>query len=263
MRASDDLAKISRTVGKIFLPDGSVMTDKKKKQKMPYQNWLVPGAIGLVFLAGIGFVIRVMLTDVGPRKREQISTVTLIKPPPPEVKEKPPEPQIQKEAPKETIVAPAETPQDQAQNQPDDGPPAGSDLGVDAAGGAGSDAFGLVGKKGGRAITLGDGNRGGLGRLSLLTRYGGYSQKMTEDIKKRVYKFLDQNGGAPKGKFQTTIHVTLNDRGKVLTYRIVGPTGNAKIDDAFKATLGDLIISSPPPAGMPLSMTLKVTMSQG
>lgn len=242
------------------------MTEHKKKhKKTSYQNWLVPGVIGLVFLAFIGFMVKVFLSPDGPRHKEKISTVTLLKPPP-DVKEKPPEPQIQKEAPKETIVTPNEAPQpqNQAQDQPqDDGPPAGSDLGVDAEGGAGSDGFGLVGKKGGRAITLGGGGGGGLGRLSLLSKYGGYSQKMTEDIRKKVFKVIDQNGGVPKGKYQTVVHVTLDDKGKVLKYRIVGTSGNPKLDEAFKVTLNDIKISTPPPEGMPLSMTLKITMSQG
>jgi TonB family protein len=233
------------------------MTDHKKKhKKTPYQNWLVPGVIGLVFLAFIGFLVKVFLSPDGPRHKEKISTVTLLKPPP-EVKEKPPEPQIQKEAPKETIVTPNDTPQpQQAQDQPqDNSPPAGSDLGVDAEGGAGSDGFGLMGKKGGRAITLGGGGGGGLSRLSLLSKYGGYSQKMTEDI--------EQNGGVPKGKYQTVVHVTLDDKGKVLKYRLVGSSGNPRLDEAFKVTLNDIKFSTPPPEGMPLSMTLKISMSQG
>ena len=65
---------------------------KKKHKKTPYQNWLVPGVIGLVFLMAIGFLVKVMMTDDGPRRKNQISTVTLLKPPP-DVKEKPPEPE--------------------------------------------------------------------------------------------------------------------------------------------------------------------------
>jgi TonB family protein len=236
---------------------------KKKKNKTPYQNWLVPGVIGLVFLVAIGFLVKVMLTDVGPRKKEQIATVTLIKPPPPEVKEKPPEPEIQKEAPKETIVAPTEAPQNQAQDQPqDDGPPAGSDLGVDGEGGAGSDAFGLVGKKGGRAITLGGGGGGGLNRLSLLTKYGGYTQKLQEEIKKRVRTTLDQNGGIPQGKLQAVVKITLDAGGRVVRFKLVGSSGNDKMDEAVRMTLSSLKMSEPPPEGMPAGMTLKIT-SQG
>jgi TonB family protein len=235
---------------------------KKKKKKTPYQSWLVPGIIGLVFLAGIGFVVRVMLTDVGPRRKEQIQTVTLLKPPPPpEVKEKPPEPEVPKEAPKQTIETPSEAPQDQPQNQSDDNTPAGSDLGVDADGGAGSDGFGLVGKKGGRAITLGGGG-GGMNRLNLLAKYGRYVQKVQDEIRAQVNRQLEQDGGIPKGKYHTLVKITLNSKGSVVTYKITGSSGQQKIDKAVREALAAMRISEVPPDGMPSGMTIKIT-SQG
>ena len=243
------------------------MTDHKhKKQKTPYQNFLVPGVIGLAFLAAVGFVIKVMLTNVGPRKKEQISTVTLLKPPPPpDVKEKPPEPEVPKEAPKQTIETPVDTPQPQeAQDQPQDNTPAGSELGVEGEGGAGSDAFGLRGGiKGGRSITLGGGGgKGGLNRLSLLTRYGGYVAKMQEEIKSRVRKTLDQNGGIPKGKLHALVKISLDGQGRVLTSQIVNSSGDDRVDEAIRTTLRGLKLSEPPPEGMPSGMTLKIS-SQG
>jgi outer membrane biosynthesis protein TonB len=237
------------------------MADSKKKHKRaPYQNWLVPGVIGLFFLVVISFIVKVMMTNIGPRKKDQISTITLLKPP--EIKEKPPEPEIPKEVPKQEVIQDIpqqDTPQN---NQPDDDTPAGNDLGVDAEGGAGGDAFGLVGKKGGRSITLGGGGGGGVNRLSLLTKYGWYTQKIQEEIKKQVKKKMDQEGGLPKGKFQTLVKIVINAQGAVVKYHIVGPSGNSKIDEAVQAILGDIRISEPPPTGMPAGMTLKIT-SQG
>jgi outer membrane biosynthesis protein TonB len=235
---------------------------KKKKKKALYQNWLVPGIIGLVFLAGIGFLVRVMVTDVGPRKKEQISTVTLLKPPPPpEVKEKPPEPEVPKEAPKDVAV-PQDTPQpqDQPQDQSQDNTPAGSDLGVDAEGGAGGDAFGLVGKKGGKAITLGGG--GGMTRLNLLAKYGWYVQKVQEEIRAQVNRQLEQDGGIPKGKYQTVVKITLNGKGMVVAYQITSSSGQQKIDKAVNRALASMRISELRPEGMPSGMTIKIT-SQG
>jgi protein TonB len=237
------------------------MTDHKKThKKAPYQNWLVPGVIGVFFLVVIGFIVKVVLTDVSPRKKEQIQTVTLLKPPP-DVKEKPPEPEIPKEVPKQEVIQDIPQQQDTPQNdQSQDDTPAGSDLGVDAAGGSGSDSFGLVGKKGGRAITLGGG--GGMSRLSLLSKYSWYTQKIQEEIKKQVKKRMEQDGGLPKGKFQTIVKIILDNRGAIVKYHIVGASGNSKVDEALQATLGEIKISEPPPAGMPAGMTLKIT-SQG
>jgi protein TonB len=233
---------------------------KKKHKKTPYQNLLVPGVIGLFFLVVIGFIVKVVLTDVGPRKKEQISTVTLLKPPP-DVKEKPPEPEIPKEVPKQEVIQDIPQQQDTPQNDSQDDTPAGNDLGVDAEGGAGGDSFGLVGKKGGRAITLGGGG-GGMNRLSLLSKYGWYTQKIQDEIKKKVKKKMDQDGGIPKGKFQTMVKIVLDPRGVIVKFHIVGASGNSKIDEAVQATLGEIKINEPPPAGMPAGMTLKIT-SQG
>lgn len=239
------------------------MSENKKKQKKTlYQNWLVPGIIGIVFLAGIGFLVKVMLTDDGPRRKEQISVVTLLKPPPPEVKEKPPEPEVPKEVPKEvTIAETPQTAQDQPQDQSQDNTPAGSDLGVDGEGGAGSDGFGLVGKKGGRAITLGGGG-GGMNRLNLLAKFGRYVQKVQEEIRTQVNRQLEQDGGIPKGKYQTLIKITLNRNGSVVAYKITNSSGQQKIDKAVKEVLVSMRLSELPPEDMPKTMNIKIA-SQG
>jgi outer membrane biosynthesis protein TonB len=246
-----------------FLTGAYVMTVKKKNNKSTYQSFLVPGCIGLFFLVAIGFLVKVVLTDSGPRQKEQISRVTLLKPPP-EVKEKPPEPEAPKEIPKETMSTPVEMaqPQDQAQNQ-QDAPPAGADLGVEGDGSAGSDGFGLTakGKGQGRDITLGGGG-GGMNKLALLTKYGWYTTKIQEEIKRQMRKQLDQDGGIPKGKFQATIKILLDPKGSIIKYQIVASSGNDKMDEALKGSLPGFRISQPPPDGMPSGLTVKI-VSQG
>jgi hypothetical protein len=240
------------------------MTDRnKKKKKMPYQNWLIPGAIGLVFLAGISFVVKVFLSPDGPHTKQQVSTVTLLKPPEPEVKEKPPEPEVQKEVPKQTIETPTEAPQpqDQAQDQSQDNTPAGSDLGVDGEGGAGSDGFGLVGKKGGRALTLGGGGGGG-GGLSQMARFGWYAQKVQSALSAQMKKRLEEEGGLPKGKFHALVKVFLSENGLVTDYRILTPSGNSRVDTALKEAFVVVKKFDPVPEGMRKIMTIKVS-SQG
>ena len=202
-----------------------------------------------LLLTGIVFLVKVFLAPDSVRRKNQVAVTLLKPPPPPEQKEKPPEPEQPKEQPKENIIAPNET-QQQNQDQNDDSPPPGADLGVDAEGGAGGDGFGLVGKKGGRAITLGGGGGGGGGsRLSLLAKYGWYTSKIQDEIKQLMRKRLDQNGGMPKGKYQATVHIVLDSQGAVLKYRIVGTSGNDKIDDAIKLSLPGMRVSQPPPGG--------------
>jgi len=233
---------------------------KKKQEKNP---WLGTAMVLLVFAGLIGLLAKTLLSGGSSGAKKQIQVVTLIKPPPPEVKEKPPEPEVPKEAPKAVMETPTEapTPQNQPDNSADNSPPAGDNLAVDGEGGAGDNAFGLGAKKGGRAITLGGtgGGGGGLSRLSLLSKYSGYSHKMQTDIEKSVKKVLDQSGGRPKGKQQTLVKLTLSPDGAVLKYVIVGSSGSDRLDAAFRTALNGLRLSEPPPEGMPSSMTLRIT----
>ena len=230
---------------------------KKKKKKTDKSALIVNAVIVAVFLAGVGFVAHLLLSGSSPRKKEKIQVVKLLKPPPPP-EQKPPEPEVPKEAPKQQVVEDIPQPRDAPQNdQPPDNTPAGQDLGVDAEGGAGSDGFGLVGKKGGRGITLGGGGSG-VSRMSLLAKYGWYTKKVEKELWRQVKQILDKDGGIPKGKHQMTVHLELNGRGDIVRFRIVGPSGNDMIDKAVKSTLPSLKISEPPPAGMPSGMTLRI-----
>ena len=241
------------------------ITPKKKKKSLTWRVWLTPVVVVLVLLAGVIFAIRVFLSADSPSKKQSFTTITLIKPPPPpEVKEKPPEQQTQpKETPKQTIEANTPPTPNQAQNDtPDDAPPGGDQLGVEGAGGAGNDGFGLRGGvKGGRSITVGGGG-GGMGRLSLLAKYGWYTSKLQEEIKRQFKKRMEKEGGVPKGRYEITLKVLLDQQGVVKKYRIVASSGNEKMDEALKGVLPGLRVSQVPPEGMPPTVTLRIT-SQG
>jgi len=212
-------------------------------------------AVVIVFLGGAVYIVWTVLSDDSPRKKANIATITLVKPPPIPVKEKPPEPEPVKESQKkEQIIDPG--PQNEAQNANEqDDTPAGDKLGLDADGKAGTDAYGLVAKKGGRALLAGD---GGLGRLSLLGKYASYTQIMEAAIRKKVQKYLDENGGVPRGKFQTVVQVSIDGMGKIVQFRIIGSSGNHKMDDAVKESLSQFRINEPPPEGMPRMMNIRV-----
>ena len=235
------------------------MTDSKKKRKRN-QDWLVPVVIGIILLGAIGFLIKVMITPDSHRSKSQISTVTLFKPPPPQLKEKLPEPEIQKEAPKQNIEQVIETPQNTPQDsaQQDDAP-----IGLDAEGSAGSDPFDLGSKKGGRDVKLGGASGTGSGsRLSQMAKYGWYTKKIQDEIRSQIKKRLDLNGGFPKGKYQTLVRIVLDTKGAIVDFRIVGPSGNDRMDSAIRETIGNVRLSEPPPEGMPPGMTIKIS-SQG
>jgi TonB family protein len=75
-------------------------------------------------------------------------------------------------------------------------------------------------------------------------------------------KRLNEEGGIPKGKLQAVIRVTVDNEGAIETYRIIGSSGNNRMDDAVKEALQHLKISEPPPDGMPRTMDIKIS-SQG
>jgi TonB family protein len=230
------------------------MSGKQEKQPIP---WVLI-AVFIVLAGGGVYVVKTVLTEDGPRRKNTTATVTLLKPPPPVIKERPPEPEI-KEVPKqEEIIDPGlknetETPQ----NDNQDSTPAGDTLGVDAEGGAGSDGFGLVGKKGGRSILA-----GGTGTASLLTKFAGYTQIVTTELRKKVMKRLDEEGGIPKGKLQCVVRMRVDIDGKVIDYRVIGSSGNNRMDEAVIECLRSLRISEPPPDDMPRTMNIKI-ISQG
>jgi TonB family protein len=229
--------------------------------KKPSVSWGLIALMIAVLGAGI-YIVKIAMTDTAPRRKNTVATVTLMKPPPVVIKEKPPEPEPVKETQKkDEIIAPEQknespTPQN-ADNQ--DNTPAGDKLGLDAEGGAGTDAFGLVGKKGGRSLLAG-GN--GFGNISLLNKYAGYTQIVTTAIRKKVMKSLDEEGGIPKGKLQAVVRLSVDSEGAVVGYKIIGSSGNNRMDEVVLRTLGSIKLSEPPPNGMPRTMDIRIT-SQG
>jgi periplasmic protein TonB len=226
--------------------------DEEGKNKVP---WVL--VVAVIALVGGGvYIIKHVLSEDEPRRKNTTATVTLLKPPPVVIKEKPPEPEPMKEVQKKDDFV---DPGPQNEQQDSDSAPAGDELGVDAEGGAGGDSFGLKAKKGGRGLLEGG---DGMGKMSLLSKYAGYSQIAQNLLKKKVLKRLDEDGGIPKGKVETTVSLTLNSNGDVVRAKIIGSSGNHRMDDAVMLEAGNMRLNEPPPEGMPRTMKIKIT-SQG
>jgi TonB family protein len=231
-------------------------SDKKPSSKTA---WIVGGCVALVLLGGCIFVAKLLMSDLGPSRKNQISTVNLIPPPPPAVKEKPPEPepQVKQDKIKEQLIdaGPDNSRPDDANNKPDE-KPAGKQLGLDAEGTAGGDAFGLIGNKGGAGLIGGGG--GGAG-----SPFGRYGRLLEEELNRKVKRRLEGNGGIPKGKLQLVVQIDVDAQGKIVKYRIVTPSGDAKLDGVVREALKrDGAISQPPPEGMPRGVNIRIS-SQG
>ena len=188
------------------------------------------------------------------------------------------------------------TPAENTSGVGDDTTPVGDTLGLDAEGTAGSDAFGLVAKKGGRSILAGRGGSGragtggsgkvggggsgkaaaggsvriggggsgkaggsGFEKVSLLNKFGWYTQIVKAEISKKIQKHLDHNEEIPRGKFQTVLRISVDSTGAVVQCQIIDSSGNPEMDETIKQSLGYIRLSEPPPKGMPQTMIIRVT----
>lgn len=224
----------------------------KKAKKSKKIVWIVTGLVSVCFTFVVVWTVGALIKDDGTKRRRRIQMVTLVKPPPPpKIEEKPPEPEVEKEEMVEP--EPQEAPPEEMNDQPQDDTPAGQDLGVDADGTAGSDAFGLLGKKGARSLIGGGGDR------TMMQRYGWYTQMIQEEIRKKINEYMTQNGGIPKGEHKALVQVFLDPNGRIIDFKLKESSGNDHMDRALQETLATIHISEAPPAGMPRSVRLKVT----
>lgn len=226
------------------------MSNAKKKQRLLI--WIGTACIALVFLGGGFMVVKMLLSKDEGKRRRQIQSVTLVKPPPPKVEEKPPEPEVEK---KEKIIEPEpeETPPEDVNETQDDGPPPGEDLGLDADGSGGADGFGLRAKKGGRDLI------GGYGDQSLMRKYAWYTRIMQDELREKVNRYMEKNGGVPDGNLIAFIRISLDADGKVVGIELTGSSGNHKMDNAVQEALMLTSLSEPPPPGMPKIMKVKIS----
>jgi TonB family protein len=245
------------------------MKQKEKKSSSPSMTIIAVVVIIVVILAGGGLYL-LLSTDEDGGKKRHVTNVALLKPPvdmkdrpPPPLKDKPPE-EVQK---KENIDVRAMAAPGEARSEKADGKPAADGpLGLDAQGGAGSDGFGLVGRKGGRDVTTlgtGGGGGGGGGDMSaLLRKYGWYNQRVQDDLRKIVRKRLDEGKGIPKGKLEAIVEILMDDRGTITDHKIVKSSGSQTMDEAVRESLRYAKISEPPPSGIPKKMSIRIS-SQG
>ena len=173
--------------------------------------------------------------------------MTLVKPPPPP----PPPPKVEKppEPPKEKIEEPVPEPEPEPEEPvPDvEEAPPGEDLGLDAEGGAGSDGFGLVGRKGGRGLFGGGGG-------SPFAKYG----KMAAS---EIREVLSENEKLRRKGYTAVGKLWLEADGTVEKIEIARGSNDPDIDNLLVRTLNKLKrINEPPPPQMEQPIKFKITV---
>ncbi|MBT8341176.1 MAG: TonB C-terminal domain-containing protein, partial [Desulfatitalea sp.] len=138
-------------------------------------------------------------------------------------------------------------------DQADEAPP-GEDLGLDADGTAGSDAFGLRANKGGRALI-----GGSAGDASIMRRYAWYTRIIQDELRKRMNRYMEENGGISDGDLKALVQIELDELGKIVDFDLARSSGDPKLDDAVLKALHLAEISEPPPLGMPRKIKLKIS----
>jgi len=212
------------------------------------RRWGKPVAIGggvVLVCALVGVVVNAFLGKSAPTKKNVVHQIQLVKPPPPPPP-KPPEqkpPELRKEEVKIT------TPETPPEAKSAEAPP-GKELGVDADGTAGSDGFGLAGRKGGRDITTGTGTGGGRSQYALYT-----------SLMKRHFEEASAKNKRLQGRnYQAQVKVWLAKDGSVQRFELVQSSGNPEVDAALKTVLTEMpALREPPPADMPQPVRMRVS----
>lgn len=195
---------------------------------------MIAGGLLVVTAGVVAFATQFLGQDAKPQKKVvQVQLFRPPPPPPPKVEEPPPPP------PEEEVKLPEPEPVADAPDVPDMPGP----LGLDADGVAGSDAFGLMGRKGGHDLIGGDG------------RYRSYANH----VKDALLDFLSSREDVRSASYSVVVQVWINADGQLGRYEIVGSSGNSKLDEALQVALEDLSrIDAAPPEGMPQPVRLRI-----
>lgn len=207
----------------------------------------IPKIVGTLIVLGIAVIMVGVVKDFlntpqqtvkkGP---QQITLLTPPPPPPPPPEVKPPEPEV-----KEEVKIDEPQPVDDLPDQANDEPPPGSDLGVDAEGGAGGDGFGLIGRKGGRGLLSGSGNP--------FAYYGSQVQRKIEDA------LLDDKE-LRKRAYSVGVNVWVRSDGSILRAELAASTGSRDMDaKLIAAIMNAQSLAQAPPQDMPQPIRMRIS----
>jgi protein TonB len=200
-------------------------------------------AVVLVFLvsalgAGAFALVRGFLHGAPAQPKKLVQEIRVIRPPPPPPDLPPPPPPPPEE--KVDVTQPEQQPDPTPSNEP----PPSEQLGLDAEGGAGGDAFGLLGHKGGRDLLASGG--------SAYSWYAGL-------IKNEIVDQLQAEKQARDGDYTVIVRVWVRDDGTIERVRIAQSSGNRERDRAIEAALARITrVSQAPPADMPQPISLRI-----
>lgn len=202
-------------------------------------------------LAGAGVVVLLVVLFVflgqyfsgpPPATEKTIRQVNIVRPPPPPPPkiEKPPEPEMEQE-----IEEPE--PENEPEPLPDDladQAPPGDELGLDADGVAGADAFGLVARRGGRGLLEGAGDRH--------RWFAGQVRRAVEDALLRHDELRHQ-------EYAMVVHVWVGSSGEFVRTEVVRGGSEADLEELVATVLAGVPgLSERPPEDLPQPIKLRI-----
>jgi protein TonB len=181
-------------------------------------------------------LIRRFMANSQQKPARAVQVVTVIRPPPPPPEQPPPPP------PPEKVQVPL--PQNQPEPAHEDTPaPPPQQLGLDAAGGAGGDGFGLVARQGGSDLV-------GTG--------GAVFAWYTNKLKDALTDCLSADPRLRGKQYVTNVRLRLDSSGRVRDVAVMGTTGSGDVDGAISTDASSCQVSEGPPLELPQPLTLQV-----
>jgi protein TonB len=182
-----------------------------------------------------------------PTRRENIVVVTVPPPPPPPPPVVPPPPPPPMEQ-KMIEQAPIEN-EPKPEAKADEPPPA--DLATGIKGDGPPDGFGLSGRGG-----SGGSGGAGSGSAQARSRWGWYAGQ----VQSRISQAVREHRTTRAANLRAEVKVWADATGRITRANLVTSTGDAALDAALRdEVLAGLQLSEPPPQGMPMPITLRVT----
>jgi protein TonB len=210
------------------------MKDKRTQRRLYFR--LAGGVVAVLLIFGFASFVRTMMLSKTNKPNRQVQMVQMIRlPPPPPPPDQPPPPPPEKTE--------EQLPKDQPEPAPNDEPPPAGQLGLDADGSAGGDAFGLAARRGGSDLVGGNGT----------AIFAWYTNRLKDAV-------LDKLTAASCGKgFSASARFWIEPDGRIKDVKLATTTGNQKTDKCIQVALSSLSrLSDAPPLEMPQPVSLKI-----
>jgi protein TonB len=212
--------------------------DEKDPDETRAHKWLplAGSAVLVMVLSGAGLALVRMMSGTAAPQQPLVQQISIVLPPPP-----PPPPEIKEPEPEEVKI-------DEPEPEPladDTNQAPGEELGLDADGVAGGDAFGLLAKKGGRGL-VGEGNP-----------YAWYAGVLQRDLQSALSGDDTIRG---LGEYAVIVSIRLSADGYIRDSQLLSGSNNPQLDAALRHALASGVrISREPPDDLPQPIRLRIS----